>query len=417
LAGSPRVADAPVAPGFWDEEFAQFTGVVGEDVVDDDGDGRYDGLVLDVEVDTAQAAPITVVGWLEDGSGTPIATTSTQAELDVGTGTVPLRFSGLTIHASGRDGPYTLARAALRVDFQMDGGTLAVAENLHTTAAYAHTDFEALPAVLSGWYTETGIDNDGDGLYNLLRYRVGLEVRETGVYTVTGQLVPSGAGEPVLAVASNAVSRNVGRNRRLNLDFDGRAIHAWRRDGPYQLGRLWVTDETGQITDLAVGVYETGAYGHDAFEHGSTILLADGYSSEAVDEDDDGRYEALEVEISLESDQGRGYRVLADLKASDGTPIIGAATTVAAYPPTAPPVAGDEIVFEPTVFTGTLRFDGAAIRASDKVGPYTVANVTLADLAGVPVDRHPVAHTTAAYRYDAFDSPWREVALPLLIKE
>jgi len=120
----------------WEElvEPIVFTGVFADRGEDWDGDGLFDVLALDAEVDVTEAGFFEVSGQLmsEDASWW-IAMDYQQFSLEPGVQTVTLHFSGPMIRASGIDGPY---RADLYI------ATYRAQQATYTTGAYAHTDFD-----------------------------------------------------------------------------------------------------------------------------------------------------------------------------------------------------------------------------------------------------------------------------------
>ncbi len=119
---------------------------------------------------------------------------------------------------------------------------------------------------LTGSYADWGADTNGDGLYEQLIIRVGVQVTETGSYALSGLLVDTDGG----AIASAYISRTLtGGAHFLDLAFDGAAIGGRGLDGPYLL-----TDLTLARMDSAAAVpptasqrdaYRTFAYPTDRF--------------------------------------------------------------------------------------------------------------------------------------------------------
>lgn len=126
-------------------EPAEFTGRFADRGEDVDGDGLFDVLAVDAEVDVREANTFDFSGQLmsEDGA-VWIAYAYEQAYLEVGVHTLTLRFSGPEIRRSGIDGPY-------RVDMN-----LVVAmrdpQTTYTTGSYAHTDFDEEETTTRGMY-------------------------------------------------------------------------------------------------------------------------------------------------------------------------------------------------------------------------------------------------------------------------
>ena len=121
-------------------ETAQLAGNYSDSPEDADNNGRYEYLVVHVEVDVADAGDFLVSGILLGPAEEEIASTVHSVSLPLGTQTVPLRFDGDLIYASGLSGPYTLTQL-----FLMDGTGLPIkldeAYDAWVTAAYDHTKF------------------------------------------------------------------------------------------------------------------------------------------------------------------------------------------------------------------------------------------------------------------------------------
>ena len=87
------------------------------------------------------------VRHLTDGAGTAIEQVRVERELPPGLHTVPLAFDGATLSALGHDGPYLVEDLVLEEVASATG--LAVGPP-YTTAAYAPTDFQRPPLLLTG---------------------------------------------------------------------------------------------------------------------------------------------------------------------------------------------------------------------------------------------------------------------------
>ncbi len=122
----------------WDEPVppAAFTGAFGDRGIDLNGDGTYDVLAVDAQVNVTEPTALTLAGDLSSGDGSRWITGAREsAFLDAGVHNLTLSFPGPAIRASGIDGPYL---AALSLE------TVAGPERAtYTTHAYAATDFDA----------------------------------------------------------------------------------------------------------------------------------------------------------------------------------------------------------------------------------------------------------------------------------
>ncbi len=118
----------------------------------------------------------------------------------------------------------------------------------------------------TGAYSDEGVDGDGDGRFEQLVIRAGVQVTATGVYRLRGSLADAAGVE--IAWTSVTATLHPGANV-MPLAFDGAAIGGRGADGPYTLtGLTLARSGTGGASTLlaqAVDVYRTFAYGAAQF--------------------------------------------------------------------------------------------------------------------------------------------------------
>jgi hypothetical protein len=90
-------------------------------------------------------------------------------------------------------------------------------------------------ASLNGEHADYATDADRDGLYDFLTVEVGLDVLSPGEYSIMAYLYDENGSEIVWSVDHQNLS--VGE-RRMRLDFDGKALQRHGSDGPYLLRDL-----------------------------------------------------------------------------------------------------------------------------------------------------------------------------------
>ncbi len=118
-----------------------------------------------------------------------------------------------------------------------------------------------------------------------------------------------------------------------------------------------------------------------------TGQLTGNYADRAVDENGNGRADALEVDVGVNISTTGDYNLSADLRV--GGQIVAQSSKVFSA------IAG--------VQTVTLRFDGDDIYDAGLDGPYLLTNLMLVDLqVAVPTIMQSNLHTTAAYEYTQF---------------
>jgi len=139
----------------WEErvEPASFTGVFRDFGEDLDGDGLFDHLVVEAEVNVTEANTFDFYGQLTSEDGPMwISAAYEQMYLEVGVQTIGLRFAGPDIRRSGIDGPY---RADLNLVVAMRDPQATI-----ITGTYAHTDFEEDETTTRGslWIADLSAD-------------------------------------------------------------------------------------------------------------------------------------------------------------------------------------------------------------------------------------------------------------------
>jgi hypothetical protein len=297
------------------------------------------------------------------------------------------------------DGPYVLKYLSItdvdnpgRDEFAND--SLGDWISLYTTAAYQASEFENRGAVLSGQISETGLDADGDGLYEALTLLVGLDIFEPGTYTVQGDLYDS--QEQFVARASWT---GTGSTASLQFDVAGTA-------GPYTLRELNLLNAEGQSIDWVFEAYTTQQVVaaeitthlvdlSDTRDNGIQAILPGTYADAGVDTDGDGQFDQLVITTTLVIEEGEGgqaYRVEGWLVDTHGSLVSWAVS--------------DPQVLDVGPHNLALAFDGRIIKERGVDGPFTL--VALKALPGDTynvLDEVNVAYTTSAYNHDDFEGP------------
>jgi len=126
------------------------------------------------------------------------------------------------------------------------------------------------------------------------------------------------------------------------------------------------------------------------------------YSDRGDDANGDGFYETLDVSVEVTAVYSGTYMVSALLLAPNGDLISSLTVDVALS-------AGTHAV--------TLPFNGDDIRATRMDGPYTLANLQVAELnRGIASQIVETAYTTSAYTWQAFGTQPPKVYLPLIVR-
>jgi pimeloyl-ACP methyl ester carboxylesterase len=225
-----------------------FTGEVADRGIDDDGDGRYERLAVDVGVEVDVAASYRVFGTLADLAGAPIEQVLVEGQLAAGRQTVSLEFDGAPLFARGTDGPYLVDD--LMIEDVASATGLASAE-AYTTAAYLHTDFQRPGTVLTGATSDRGTHD-----LNMDRLPYEALVVEVEVDSLVGAEVEATANlhaqDGTFVAPGRAVVTLPAGPAPLPFVFSATQIFAAGRAGPYELRLLsvWGTTDQGAPVSL-----------------------------------------------------------------------------------------------------------------------------------------------------------------------
>ncbi|NUM44030.1 MAG: PD40 domain-containing protein [Anaerolineales bacterium] len=118
---------------------AQFTGAYSDQPEDSDGNGLYEWLHFDAEVNVVEAGDYIVSALLVSEDGQLISSVSTDVTLTTGIQTVTLSFDGDDLRNRQLDGPYTITN--LQITEITLGIPSQLLENIHVTPAYSWQDF------------------------------------------------------------------------------------------------------------------------------------------------------------------------------------------------------------------------------------------------------------------------------------
>jgi hypothetical protein len=238
--------------------------------VDTDGNGLYNHLVIEVGVDVSTDGEYALSGSLVDSSGIVIERTSTQAILVGGSQIMPLVFDGNLIGQHYVDGPYYLKDLSIADETGVGPVLLDHKVDAYTTSFYAHTEFERPEILLTGNNSDTGVDTDGDGLYDYLAVDIEFDVVSLGTYDVNARLIDSNGDE----IAWATTSMNFSSTGVVQLQFDGLLIGEHGVDGPYVVTDLSIFQTAGGTASATFdNVHATSAYHFWEFERAVTDII------------------------------------------------------------------------------------------------------------------------------------------------
>lgn len=246
-------------------------------------------------------------------------------------------------------------------------------------------DFTVFPANarLTGNFSDTGVDSDGDGFFDEVQLSFGTSGSPvSGEYKLYVTL-ETPEGTPLTASTTDI---NLLAGDDVAVSFPADDLKTVSTDGMYEVQNVVFMYEQrllDRLTDLGGITYQI-----DELERNDTLILSL-VSDVAVDNNDDDLFDLLEVTFSVDTLLEGRYGVSANLQTQDGITIDAAGLASVDL------VQGSQDV--------TISFSGGRIKASEQDGPYLVTNVLVYPLSSAEgtalVD---LLGETEAYDYTTF---------------
>lgn len=271
----------------------------------------------------------------------------------------------------------------------VNGWTVATYQTLTPFSTESNTSSVELSSVgsFTGNTNDSGLDQDGNGLFEFLEVKVEVDVSDPGTFVLQGFLV-DGVGN-VIALSTlepdlfrmapvNIIDLNSGI-QEVTLYFEGYAIQTSEIDGPYNI-QLFLSDDNRTVIEELN--FASSTYSYQQFQ-GLTIDVAS-LSDAGLDEDGLPGFETLRLAAEV--------NMLTSGEVYIQGHLFAGATFLTDFGDTFNLNTGSQII--------NLDFDGQTIAASGFDGPYTVyLSYNDANFGG------NMEYTTAAYSASDFQVP------------
>ncbi len=342
--------------------------------VDEDLDGLYDELAVEVSVYAMNSGWCYLEGHLQTGSFASIAWDYTSYYLTTGTNSIELSYYGWSVRDTASDGPYVVEL------YLYDDSYVLIGQGTHDTFAYSYTDFAEDPGLFAPPFSDEAPDEDSDGLYDYLQVDVNIEVNRAGRFIVSGGLYD----DSWLWLEDFELDDDfdVGVHT-LSFVFDPWTIRTQAIGGQFNIEVYLEADIDGWLMWMDYEWYETSYYDAMLFE-APPAMFEPPHSDYGVDDDADLLWDRLVVEVSVNVTEAGIFTVQGVLTDMWGTYM----ETVSEYGYLD---VGVQIV--------ELEFLGFWMRFYGNDGPY---NVYLY-LKGESLMMDEDYHQTSYYAYNSFE--------------
>ncbi|HDP97363.1 MAG TPA: hypothetical protein ENN25_06715 [Euryarchaeota archaeon] len=234
--------------------FSQFGGSHADHGQDDTGNGKFDWLVIEAEVNVSAAGTFNVLCDMYNQAVTLYVTYGINTTaLGAGLQTVWIFLDGMTINSRGVDGPYTVYLYLYDEFWTLHDSVT------YLTAAYSSDDFQCI-AEFEPPHSDSGNNTDADPYFEYLLVEAVVNATVAGNYRVDAYLYNTTTG--LIESISSSTFLGAGINI-VEFMFDGMQINTNGGNGPYEV-QLELYDMGWNLLD--VDAFNTSAYLVDDFQ-------------------------------------------------------------------------------------------------------------------------------------------------------
>lgn len=350
------------------------------------------GAVLFTTANEFVVGSAAVLGFALFEGSQPVAGASVPVALDADTGessTVTLLDDGVGVDQLAGDGIYSGSYTPLAPGtFRATTIATGTAPTAGAFTRMGATSFVVVPAtaIIAGTFADAGVDTNGNGLFELVRASLDLTVMDAGEHLVQVTLRPTG-GPAIVATASASLTPGA---VSVPVDFTAEQLREAGFDGPYAVALVEVTflDPTRGpvLVDTAVELGQTLPYALTQLER-EALLLTGQVADTAIDDDANGRFDRLVVDVEVDVLEAGAYNWSYKLASPTFQEIEFQAASGALS-------AGTQQL--------RLTFTGATIGASGVNGPYQLTDLLLEGPGGVSLVETTLG-VTAPYTASQFE--------------
>jgi hypothetical protein len=378
---------------------ADLTGRIFDHGEETDGDGLFDFLVVDVEVDVYVAGTYQVgIGALSAGYYNSVYfNAKNETYLDMGMHNVSVLLNGIAIHGSKLD--FTDVNY-VSLSYGIGYSQFSTQMNdIPLSRTYSYTLFDDGAALTGNIYSE-GKDTDGDGLFNYLELTVEINVTDEAEYQLDMNMLSvsepynvSRYGQGYVPAWNSTKAHLSPGLQNLTISFFGALIYSSHAINISKVDSImlaiWV-DSQFYVIDSASSILLTRAYSYLEFDR--LAYFTGRVFDMAVDSDGNSRYDYLQLRVEVNITEAGYYNVIVQNLLGNLSGTISAYATTFAYFDVGVQLA-NLAVYGPAIYMAHV--DPVYIERMDiyNTGPLSFAVDTVSN---VPL--------TTLYRYSDFES-------------
>jgi hypothetical protein len=312
---------------------ADLTGHVFDHGEDTDGDGLFDFLVVDVEVDVYVAGTYQVgIGALSAGYYNSVYfNAKNETYLDMGMHNVSVLLNGIAIHGSKLDfTDVNYVSLSYGIGYSQFSTEMY---DIPLSRTYSYTLFDD-GATLTGDVYSEGKDTDGNGLFNYLELTVEINVTDEAEYelTVSEFHNVSEYGQEYVPVWNSTKAHLSPGLQNLTVSFLGALIYTSHAINISEIDSITLQmwgDGQSYVIDSASLVPLTRAYSYLEFDR--LACFTGTVFDVAVDSDGNSRYDYLQLRVEVNVTEAGYYNVIVQNLLGNLSGTISVYATTIAY--------------------------------------------------------------------------------------
>jgi parallel beta-helix repeat protein len=366
--------DAPVTfltGYYWDK---------GEDM---DSDGKFDQIIIEVEVNVTQAGDYSLELFLRSSTPGTYFSRSFSGSWGEGVQNISVVIDDPSLYYQRLNTSYIINNIGIR---DSNFRTIDRAYNTYTTRIYNYTEFDLPAAFLTGSYWDQGVDMDSDGKFDQLVIDVGVNVTQAGDYSLELSLSSSIPGTYISGSSSGSWGEGV---QNVSVVIDDPSLYYQRLNTSYIINNIGIRDSNFRTNDRAYNIYTTRIYNYKEFDIPAAFLTGN-YWDRGADTNVDGKFDQLVIDVEVNVTQVGDYSLELSLSSSiPGAYLDGSSSGYW--------VEGVQNV--------SVVIDDASLYYQRLNTSYIINDVGIHDSNYTTLDRVYNPYTTRIYNYSEFDVP------------
>ena len=239
---------------------AALTGESRTDLVDEDEDGLFERLCIDLLVDVKVPGDYRIEGSIVDGNGTPIKWTGSTAYLEED-GTIEICVSGSEIWQKGECGPLMLENLFL---YNEKGDIIDQYEG-EIAVHMCPEDFQPTSAHFTGSFVDKTANNGA----TKIKIGIDVSIQDSGEYVVEGRMVDEDGFE--IDQASKTIALEEG-DQMVTLEFNPLKFMMKHRSAKLHLKDLSLSRD-GEVIERIEDAWSTEVYRPDDFTTARSMFV------------------------------------------------------------------------------------------------------------------------------------------------